>query len=315
MPGLSVVICTRNPRADYLDRTLDALRAQTLPVTDWELVLVDNGSRPALRERFPLSWHPNARHVYEAELGLTPARMTGIRESTGAVIVFFDDDNVPVRSYLEAVREIAGHYDYLGAWGAGRLIPEFESQPAPEVQRYLPLLALRTVPRDTWANSMNDHGSVPWGAGLCVRREVADCFVQLVGEISGYAAFLGRHGEDLFCGEDDLFSAAATRVGKGFGVFVNLEITHLISTRRLQHAYIVKLLRDKLFSASILRYVLFGNSPAPSLARAVLKAFVHWIRGGYFAMQCEWAEYQGLARAQRLIARRAPLAGALLNHV
>ena len=41
----SVIICTHNPRSDYLRRVLDALKAQTLLREQWELLLIDNGPR------------------------------------------------------------------------------------------------------------------------------------------------------------------------------------------------------------------------------------------------------------------------------
>jgi len=45
---LSVIICTHNPREDYLRRTLEAFEKQTLPRDQWELQLVDNASNEAL---------------------------------------------------------------------------------------------------------------------------------------------------------------------------------------------------------------------------------------------------------------------------
>jgi glycosyltransferase involved in cell wall biosynthesis len=41
---LSVIVCTHNPRQDYLARALAALRDQTLPTNEWELLVVDNAS-------------------------------------------------------------------------------------------------------------------------------------------------------------------------------------------------------------------------------------------------------------------------------
>src|SRR4051812_17162719 len=43
-PLLTVAICTRNPRADYFDRVLGALAAQTLPASLWEFIIVDSAS-------------------------------------------------------------------------------------------------------------------------------------------------------------------------------------------------------------------------------------------------------------------------------
>jgi len=48
-PWISVVLCTYNPRADYLQRCVAGLKAQTLAQSAWELVVVDNNSQPELR--------------------------------------------------------------------------------------------------------------------------------------------------------------------------------------------------------------------------------------------------------------------------
>ena len=93
-PDISVVICSHNPKPAYIDRVLAALKAQTLPLVDWELLLVDNASEPPLAETIDLSWHPRARHILEPELGVVFARFRGLKESQGAISVFVDDDNV-----------------------------------------------------------------------------------------------------------------------------------------------------------------------------------------------------------------------------
>ncbi len=73
-PDVSVILCTHNPRADYLDRVLVGLRRQTLSFQHWELLLIDNASKESVADRFDIGWHPNGRHVREDELGLTEAR-------------------------------------------------------------------------------------------------------------------------------------------------------------------------------------------------------------------------------------------------
>ncbi len=52
-PFLSVVLCTYNPRADYLQRVIEGLKAQTLRQSAWELIVVDNNSQPPLRVAGP----------------------------------------------------------------------------------------------------------------------------------------------------------------------------------------------------------------------------------------------------------------------
>jgi glycosyltransferase involved in cell wall biosynthesis len=227
MPDISVIICTHNPRPDYLRRALDALRAQTLARERWELLMIDNASNERLADIWDLSWHPCARHVREEQPGLTPARLRGIKESTGGLLVFVDDDTVLRADFLERAKAIANDHSYLGVFGAGVLEPEFEKEPARELAPHLWRLALRRVPVARWSNNTEDFDSLPWGAGLCVKRRVAEAYPQLLGQLS-VTALLDRRGGQLFAGGDDVFSWAAVLGGQGFGVFPELSVTHLI---------------------------------------------------------------------------------------
>src|SRR5580658_7466146 len=113
MPAISVIICAHNPRRDYLSRALDALKAQSLPREQWELLLIDNASKEPLANSLDLSWHRGGRHVLEKELGLTPARLRGIREASGEVLVFVDDDNVLAPDYLDHALGIARSHPFV----------------------------------------------------------------------------------------------------------------------------------------------------------------------------------------------------------
>src|SRR5262249_33507085 len=104
---LSLIICTHNPRREYFDRCLGALRAQTLPSHDWELLIVDNCSAEPVNIEHILSYHPGAKVIREEVLGLTPARLRGIREATGDVLVFVDDDNVLDADFLQQALLVA----------------------------------------------------------------------------------------------------------------------------------------------------------------------------------------------------------------
>ena len=64
---LSVILCTHNPHRGRLDRTLEGLKKQTLALSDWKFILVDNASAPALDGTIDLSWHPHGQLVCEAE--------------------------------------------------------------------------------------------------------------------------------------------------------------------------------------------------------------------------------------------------------
>jgi glycosyltransferase involved in cell wall biosynthesis len=285
---LSVVLCTHNPRPDYLSRVLGSLRAQTLPPEQWEFLLVDNASRQPVAETWDISWHSCARHVREDELGLTPARLRGIQESSGELLVFVDDDNLLAPDFLDQAKAISARCPALGVFGAGILEPEFEVQPPEELRPLLKLLALRSEPSALWSNNIKDTHSIPWGAGLCVTRRVANFCWQLVLDL-GIDAVLDRRGQRLFSGGDEIFSWAATGVSLGFGVFPELRITHLISADRLNQHYFLRFVYDHAFSYRILGYLLEGIQPGRIDLVRYVHLLLHAMKNGLFSMRCQWA--------------------------
>ncbi len=124
MTKLSVVVCSHNPRLEFLDRTLVGLRQQDLELDAWELIVVDNSSEPALSSFVDLAWHPSATMIEERTLGLTSARLCGIAATSGELIVFVDDDNVLRNDYLRLAMGLFNSFPNLGAFG-GQCLPEF----------------------------------------------------------------------------------------------------------------------------------------------------------------------------------------------
>jgi hypothetical protein len=247
---LSVILCTHNPREDYLRRVLAALREQTLPKEQWELLLIDNASGVPLAGRWDLAWHPRARHIREAELGLTPARLRGIRESVGDLLVFVDDDNVLAANYLEEALRIATAWPILGAWG-GSILPEFEAEPPEWVRPYLSYLALREVTEDRWSNWPDDPGRLPWGAGMCVRSQVAKDYAAMAAKNPVRKSLDRRGNSCTSCGDTDL-AMTACDMGFGTGLFRSLRLTHLIPAERLEEPYVKRLLVGMNYSLVLL---------------------------------------------------------------
>jgi glycosyltransferase involved in cell wall biosynthesis len=162
---LSVVICSHNPRPGYFAKCLDALRSQTLAVSFWELVIVDNRSDNALADCTDLDWHPCARVVREETLGLTPARLRGIREFKGDLLVLVDDDNVLDADFLETAQRIMEEKPFLGSW-SGQCRPAFEQDPPEWTGRYWGNLCIREFEHDVWSNLPRLADTMPCGAGL-----------------------------------------------------------------------------------------------------------------------------------------------------
>jgi glycosyltransferase involved in cell wall biosynthesis len=279
---------------------LASLREQTLPAEEWEFLVVDNRSTQPLAEIWDISWHPRGRHVREDELGLTAARLRGIRESSGGLLVFVDDDNVLAPDFLYRAKAISSRSPVLGAFGAGILEPEFEIQPPAQLRSHVGLLALRSAPSILRSHSAGDAHCRPWGAGLCVTRRVADFYRQFVADL-GITAVLDRRGERLFSGGDDVFSRASAEIGLSFGVFPELRITHLISAGKLNKRYFIRLIHDHAFSHSVLDYVLNGIRPRQTDLVRYVRLLAHGMKNGPFSMRRKWAQSRGAGRAAKFI--------------
>ncbi|WP_310428146.1 glycosyltransferase [Chamaesiphon sp. VAR_48_metabat_135_sub] len=237
---LSVIICTHNPRYNYLDRVLNALQAQTLPVEKWELILVDNASDRMLSSEVDLGWHPQAREIREEKLGLTYARLRGIKEAVAEILIFVDDDNVLDSDYLEVALKISRDYTFIGAWG-GQTKGEFEVDPPDWTKPYWSFLAVREFQEDKWSNLVHQHATTPCGAGICIRKIVAQKYSELVcNDLKRLG--LDRQGSLLTsCGDTDL-ALTACDIGLGTGLFKDLQLTHLIPASRLEEEYLVRLI-------------------------------------------------------------------------
>lgn len=247
---LSVVICSHNPRPAYFAKCLEALRWQTLPPGSWELLIVDNRSDTPLAESIDLAWHPGARVIREETLGLTPARLRGIREAKGDLLVFVDDDNVLDADFLETAQRIMQERPFLGSW-SGQCRPAFEQTPPEWTRRYWGNLCIREFEHDVWSNLPRLADTMPCGGGLCVRRDVARSYLQLHDSGKRSVQF-DRVGTSLMSGGDNDLAGCACALGLGVGLVASLKLTHLIPPGRLTVDYFERLAESIHYSSALL---------------------------------------------------------------
>jgi glycosyltransferase involved in cell wall biosynthesis len=299
----SVVICTRDPRPDYLARVLEALGDQTLSADKWELLIIDNASNVPVASSCDVSSHPRARHITESEIGVAAARRRGMREAAADLIVFVDDDNVLDKTYLSEAVKIKQEWPLLGAWGSGCIKADYEVEPPEYLETYLPMLALRDLAGPRWSNfvSIPDAiDTIPWGAGLCVRKEVARAYCRFYERSS--IRITGRQGGALMSGEDKELSYVACAGGFGIGTFPLLKIKHLIPQHRISEEYLVRLSEGIALSDLLIDYKWLGKRVRFPNRLGVLLRFLETIllhRG--LDRRFRLAKVRALASAQRII--------------
>jgi GT2 family glycosyltransferase len=101
-PVASILIPSSG-RAQTLELTLDALCRQTVPPSEFEVVVVDDGANPPLAQRLaPYSERLALRSMRLERAGPGAARNAASKVAAAPLLVLLDDDCVPVPGWLEA---------------------------------------------------------------------------------------------------------------------------------------------------------------------------------------------------------------------
>ncbi|MGC8659672.1 MAG: glycosyltransferase family A protein, partial [Desulfomonilaceae bacterium] len=104
----SIVVPTLN-RCDSLRTSVASLLESKFPPSDYEILIVDNGSTDNTRqiaEKFIESnFGTPIRYFYEPIPGLLSARHMGALESKGEILVYVDDDIEADQYWLNAISE------------------------------------------------------------------------------------------------------------------------------------------------------------------------------------------------------------------
>ncbi|MBC7927692.1 MAG: glycosyltransferase family 2 protein [Bryobacteraceae bacterium] len=299
---LSLVICTHNPRRDYLNQTMAGLRRQSLPLLEWELILIDNCSEKPLAGQIDLSWHPHGRVVSEEELGLTAARQRGADEAVSELLLYVDDDNVLASDYLAQVLRLGREWPMLGAWGAGELEGIFEIEPPEWTRAYYEHLTVHKVTDDRWTNQPDLNCFAP-GAGLAVRRTAVRSYFNELGT-NGIRRAFDRRGQSLSSSGDMDMLWTVTRQGWGVGRFTCLKLQHLIPARRLEESYLEKMVASQWCSNILLRYV--HGAHQPDRPENWLRRLSRWRYERTLLGRDRWfydARRKGSEQAERIIAK------------
>lgn len=296
-PLVSAVIPTHNPDASRLRRTLLGLAGQSLPRDRFETILVDNASASFPSAEFLQDCAlDNLSVVREPSLGLTAARLAGFAAARADLVVLVDDDNVLAPDYLEAALRIAADFPFLGTWsGAVELAFEPGATPPPEPLRVY--LTERRCTQAVWSNDPSHHDSTPWGAGMCVRRSLAEAYRARCAE-DPLRLKLDLSGKQLVYGGDTDIAYFGCSRGLGKGVFPQLRLSHLIPPERCTESHLLRAVEGRAYSENLHHWVLHGTLPAVRRdPLAFLKRSVRMALSDRMTRACERAREAGRLRA------------------
>ena len=115
MPRLTIVMPTHAERGFLAASVESALRS--LQPED-ELLIVANGASPEYLATLGTLVRAPAKLIVLAQPGVAHARNAGLREATGAFVLFLDDDDLPIDGGVEILRrELEAHPTWSGVAG------------------------------------------------------------------------------------------------------------------------------------------------------------------------------------------------------
>jgi glycosyltransferase involved in cell wall biosynthesis len=282
---ISVVLCTYNPVDAVLSRALDAILSQKLDRSAWEFLVVDNNSSPPVSARLGIT-DRSVRVVREPKQGLAAARECGVNNTTGAILVFVDDDNLIAPDYLLNVRTI--FTDPKIGVVSGTVVPEYETPPPAWFREFENGLAVRRPPTDAaYITNIPSHNEYfPIGAGMSVRREVIESYYQSIANGDAYVP--GRVGSQLSSGEDLDLDFFAINQGFLIGTVGSLKLRHVIPPDRTTPDYMSRLAVASTRSAAVVNakwspifgtdvFDFFQSSRRKNRIKWVAAALLSWI--------------------------------------
>lgn len=222
---ISVVVCTYN-RASLLGDVLESLVNQSLPPTEYEVVIVDNNStdNTAAFVKDICHRHSNFHYYIELQQGLSHARNRGWREAKGQYVAYTDDDCKLPETWLTTAKTII-HEVSPPAFG-GPFYPFYD---APKPDWFKDEYGSYSEGEQTHFLGEEHYLS---GGNLFVKRDILELF-------QGFDAELGMTGKKIGLGEEtELVKRIRQELGANSIYYdPNLYVYHLVSPIKYKLLY------------------------------------------------------------------------------
>lgn len=280
MIRVSVVVPTRN-RFASLERCLCGLQEQSLDQSQFEVIVVDNGSTDCTRASVARMQEvmPQLRYAFEGTPGAARARNTGIDLARADIVAFVDDDAVPAARWLTALLDGYARWPQAGVL-SGRTELRFNTRRPSWLHRDL----------ETWY-SARDLGpaprllatELPWGVNASLRRDAAL-------DVGGFDVGVGGTGGRWLFNEDIDFFARVRDAGHVIAYVPDALVLHDVDPVRVSHRWLVRRAFAQGWSDALLEYRRVG---APPGTRRILRATSSALTSGWRGLA------QGLASRER----------------
>lgn len=108
---ISIIIPAYNAQK-YIERCLQSLSAQDMPVENYEAIVINDGSTDNTQKLLDIlcEQHSFVRYVSTPNRGLSASRNRGVKEATGKYLLFLDADDSIIPNCLQAIyQEMSGY--------------------------------------------------------------------------------------------------------------------------------------------------------------------------------------------------------------
>jgi len=232
---LSVIICTYN-RDKYIYNVLKSIAENDFSPEKFEIILVNNNSTDNTEsecKRFRSDFPQTEFHYFvETNQGLSYARNRGIKEATGDILIYVDDDAAVQKEYLQAYYDFFEQHSQAMAAG-GPIIPVYETQKPKWMSHFtLPMMTGHLYKGNRVLEFKG--GEYPIGANTAYRKSVFE-------KVGLFNVDLGRKGESLMGAEEkDIFDKMRS-LGMKYYYLPGAILHHFISDARLTDDYFNRL--------------------------------------------------------------------------
>ena len=229
---ISAIVCTFN-RARFLDQAVESLADQSLDRRDYEILVVDNGSKDETRRLVEekIAAIPNLRYLHEPRMGLSIARNLGVANATGDLIAFLDDDAIACPDWLNTILECFSVLHPSPGLVCGPVAPIW-SAPRPS---WLKDEFLGNWSVLDWSPTRRQLKEDEWvaGANFALPKDVLlSC--------GGFDESLGRRGRTLLSGEDTKLTEQIRSAGHQILFDPAMAVEHHIHANRLSKSWLYR---------------------------------------------------------------------------